>query len=92
MANPARFFDSASLEADLRHQEKKPGCTGCGKALKNLCRHPENLTAAASFFKDNCVLCHGEGQRMASAGPISTGNLYRASLIKPETDGGLFWR
>jgi mono/diheme cytochrome c family protein len=57
---------------------------------------PENLTAAAQLFQDNCLLCHGE--KGVGDGPgaktikVKPANFTDAKLMSAETDGSLFWK
>jgi mono/diheme cytochrome c family protein len=57
---------------------------------------PENLTAAAQLFQDNCLLCHGE--KGIGDGPgaktikVKPANFTDAKLMSAETDGSLFWK
>ena len=57
---------------------------------------PENLTAAAQLFQDNCLLCHEE--KGVGDGPgaktikVKPANFTDAKLMSAETDGSLFWK
>jgi mono/diheme cytochrome c family protein len=57
---------------------------------------PENLTAGAQLFQDNCLLCHGE--KGLGDGPgaktikVKPANFTDAKLMSAETDGSLFWK
>ena len=57
---------------------------------------PENLTAAAQIFSDNCVLCHGEKGMGDGVGAktikVKPANFTDAKLMSAETDGSLFWK
>ena len=57
---------------------------------------PENLTAAAQLFSDNCVLCHGDKGEGDGPGAktikVKPANFTDAKLMSAETDGALFWK
>ena len=57
---------------------------------------PENLTAGAGLFSDNCGLCHGpkgmgDGPG-AAAIKVKPANFTDKKLMSLETDGSLFWK
>ena len=90
-------FAMIACAGSLSAQEKKPWVApDAAKAVKNpVPATPENLTAAAQLFKDNCVLCHGEkgkGDGIAAGTDVPPANFTDAKLIRPETDGSLFWK
>ena len=58
--------------------------------------NPENLSAGAQLFHENCAPCHGEtGKGDGDTGKIikkKPANFTDAKLMSEETDGSLFWK